>query len=144
MFERKILTTIIIASCLIFNAVILVQAESAASATSIYEQAKSGAQAAIDASVGGGESVDTSGDPFLTGLAVIINSLLTFIGIIFFMLLIYAGFLWMTARGKEEQVDKAKRITREVVIGLIIIVLARIITEFVLTQIGNAIQSTNP
>jgi hypothetical protein len=60
------------------------------------------------------------------------------------MLLIYAGFLWMTARGKEEQVDKAKRITREVVIGLIIIVLARIITEFVLTQIGNAIQNTNP
>jgi len=46
----------------------------------------------------------------------------------------------MTARGNQEQIDRAKKITREIVIGLIIILLSRIATEFILTQIGKAIK----
>lgn len=71
-------------------------------------------------------------------LLVILSSLLNLLAIIFFLLLIYAGYLWMNARGKEEQIEKAKKITREALIGLIIIILARILTEFILTQIGKA------
>jgi len=83
-----------------------------------------------------GEGIQTN---FALGLITIINQILNLIGILFFLLLIYAGYLWMMARGKEEQIEKAKNITREVVIALIIILLARVLTEFLLTQIGKAI-----
>src|SRR5574344_1091671 len=39
-----------------------------------------------------------------------ISLVLTFIGVLFLILMIYGGFMWMTARGAESQVDKAKKI----------------------------------
>lgn len=107
-------------------------------AESIFDRMFGPAKRAIDAAYGGSQAVKVVGDPFLAGIFALLNALLTFTGIIFFLLLIYAGYLWLNAHGREEQVEKAKKITREVVIGLIIIVLARILTEFILIQIGNA------
>lgn len=114
---------------------------SALAVDSIYEQANLGATAAINEAFG---TVDTEvipgeKDPFLDFLFSVINQILTFIGIIFFLLLIYTGFLWMNARGNEEQVTKAKKMVQEVTIGLIIIILAKIITQFILSQIAGAI-----
>ena len=127
---------ILLSSILLFSA-------STSLATSIYEQTNAGAEAAIKNAYGG---VDTSivpgeKDPFMDVLIRIINYLLSFVGLIFFLLLIYAGYLWMDARGNNEQVEKAKKMTREVVIGLIIIILARLITEFVLTQFLTALNA---
>lgn len=65
----------------------------------------------------------------------IIRGLLGFLGLVAFILVIYAGFLWMTAAGKEEQVTKAKDILRGAVIGLIIIFSSFAITTFVVNQI---------
>jgi len=76
--------------------------------------------------------------PFAEALIYIVNVLLGFVGIVFFILLIYGGYLWMNARGNEEQVAKAKKIIQEVVIGLIIILIARLFTEFLLIQFGKA------
>jgi uncharacterized BrkB/YihY/UPF0761 family membrane protein len=73
-------------------------------------------------------------------LIKIMNYLLTFLAILFFLGLIYAGYLWMTARGNEEEITKAKKITREIVIGLVIILLSRLFTEFILMQLGNFTQ----
>ncbi|MFA6215831.1 MAG: hypothetical protein WC768_04660 [Patescibacteria group bacterium] len=106
-------------------------------AASIFDQASTGLKDVGDAAYGSTNKVDET--LFAGGLISIINSLLTFIGFLFFLLLIYAGFLWMNAHGREEQVEKAKKITREAVIGLIIVILARVFTELVLTQIGTAI-----
>lgn len=80
--------------------------------------------------------------PVIKPVINVLNQVLTFIGVIFLFLLFYAGYLWMNARGKEEEVAKAKKIMQEAVIGLVIILLARLITEFILTQVGKAIYTT--
>jgi len=64
-----------------------------------------------------------------------IGYILSFLGIIFFVLMIYAGFLWMTARGEEAQVEKARTLIYQAVIGLIIVLSAYAITNYVGTKI---------
>ncbi len=75
--------------------------------------------------------------PLLSEVIIIINFLLTLVGVAFLALLVYSGFLWMTARGNEELVNKSKKISREVVTGLLIILTARIVTEAVLYYLGS-------
>lgn len=53
-------------------------------------------------------------------LGKIAYTLFSFLGIIFTGLVIYGGLRWMTARGNEDEVQKAKRIIRDAAIGLII------------------------
>lgn len=60
---------------------------------------------------------------------------LAFIGVIFFVLMLYAGFLWMTARGNEEQVTKAQELIKSAIIGIIIVFLSYVITNFVLGRL---------
>lgn len=57
--------------------------------------------------------------------------LFSFLGIIFLALMISGGFMWMTARGNEAQVNKAKELITMAVIGLIIISAAYAITAFI-------------
>ncbi len=66
----------------------------------------------------------------------IILSLLTFVGLIAFVLVIYAGGLWMTASGNEKQVEKAKDILKNAVIGLIIIFTSYAIATFIIATIA--------
>jgi len=61
----------------------------------------------------------------------IIGAGLAFIGIAFFILMIYGGFLWMFARGNEQEVTKAKDLIYQAVIGLIIVLAAYAITVYV-------------
>ncbi len=60
----------------------------------------------------------------------IISSLLAFIGIIFLILIIYAGFMWMTAGGNEEKVNMAISTAIRASVGLVIIAAAYLITKF--------------
>lgn len=62
----------------------------------------------------------------------LITVLLGFLGILFFILIIYGGFLWMTARGVEEQVSKAKKIITSASIGLAVVLSAYLISYIVL------------
>lgn len=64
-------------------------------------------------------------------LGTVVKTALGMVGVIFMILIIYAGFLWMTARGNEQQVEKAETIIRSSVIGLIIVLGAYSITSFV-------------
>jgi hypothetical protein len=70
----------------------------------------------------------------------LINIVLGFMGILLLAYLLYAGFLWMTAGGDSKQVDKAKDMIRNAIIGLIIIVASFAISNFVLTQLVNIAQ----
>lgn len=63
--------------------------------------------------------------------AVVISALLSILSLIFIILLLYAGFIWMTARGEEQQVNKAKDTIQMAVIGLVVIMAAYSITYFV-------------
>lgn len=77
--------------------------------------------------------------PGSTGLAdiiqIVISAFLGLLGIIFIVLIIYAGYNWMTAGGEEEKVSKAKDTLTRAVIGLIIIIAAYSITYFVFSNL---------
>ncbi|HLC69608.1 MAG TPA: pilin [Patescibacteria group bacterium] len=63
-------------------------------------------------------------------VAMIIRSALQLLGIIFVVLIIYAGYLWMTAGGNDQQVEKSKGLLKNSIIGLIILLSAYSITWF--------------
>ncbi|PIZ54742.1 hypothetical protein COY25_01825 [Candidatus Uhrbacteria bacterium CG_4_10_14_0_2_um_filter_41_7] len=65
----------------------------------------------------------------------IINIVLSFLGVIFLVLTIYAGFLWMTAGGKPEQTETARKMLINATIGLVLILAAFAISNFVLTSL---------
>lgn len=74
-----------------------------------------------------------------TTLGIIVSAVLSLLGIVFIILIIYGGILWMTAIGKENQVEKAKNIIIQAVIGLVIVLAAYAITSF----IGNQLTGSN-
>lgn len=75
---------------------------------------------------------DSNQATIATRIGKIIDTLLQFVGIIILVIVIYAGFLWLTAGGNEEQVIKAKKWLANAVIGSLVIGLAYAITAFVL------------
>lgn len=60
-----------------------------------------------------------------------ISIVLSFVGVLFMLLMIYGGFIWMTARGNESEVAKAKKIITAGIIGLIVVFGAYAISYFV-------------
>jgi len=70
-----------------------------------------------------------------------IKGLMSMTGLIFLVLTVYAGILWMTAGGTEEKVEKALKIFRTSIIGLAIVVLAFSITGFITSRI---LQASDP
>lgn len=65
----------------------------------------------------------------------IISAALSLVGIMFLLLMVYSGYLWMTARGDEQQVEKAQKIIRGTVIGLVITLSAYAITLFITSNL---------
>lgn len=104
-----------------------------------------------------GNECDTSGD--LLGLDCVkgsglssddprtiatrlINVSLGLLGMIATVLIVYAGFKWMTAGGNEESVKDAQKILSASVIGLIIILSAYAISRFAITNLYQATAGT--
>lgn len=78
----------------------------------------------------------------LPGMAgSIINVVLGFLGILLLFYMLYAGFLWMTAGGDTKKVEKAQSIITQAIIGLLIIVAAFAISNFVLGSLINVSQT---
>ncbi|MFZ2803967.1 MAG: Ig-like domain-containing protein [Patescibacteria group bacterium] len=73
-----------------------------------------------------------TGNDLITIIGRIIYIFLGFLGIVFLVLMLYAGYLWMTSGGNPEQVKKATATIRNAVIGLVIIASAWAITAFIL------------
>jgi len=67
-------------------------------------------------------------------IAEIISVFLSLLGVIFLILILYAGYLWMTAGGNEEQITKSKTMLRNSIIGLIIALSAYTVTYFILEK----------
>jgi TRAP-type C4-dicarboxylate transport system permease small subunit len=68
-----------------------------------------------------------------------IRIFLGFLGIIFVVLLIIAGFKYMTAGGNEENVNESLKQIKHAIIGLIIILAAYAIATFVVAQVRKAV-----
>lgn len=86
----------------------------------------------------GSKSGFTSSATLSQQIGKIISIALSLLGIIFMILIIYAGYLWMIARGNEEEITKAKTIFRGSIIGLIIVLTAYAISAFVITKLTAA------
>jgi cytochrome bd-type quinol oxidase subunit 2 len=126
------ITTMVIGSVLVFSSV---QAQGLAGARSELEKAV-GKQPNGENTLGLSE--DLSGT-----IATVVQGVLALVGTIFLLLTIYAGILWMTARGAEEQIERAQNIIRATIIGLFITMAAYAITFFVAGRLsGKSTAST--
>jgi len=76
-------------------------------------------------------------DPRAT-VAKIIRIILGFLGILGVGILIYAGFIWMTAKGEEEKINQAKKIMISASIGLVIVLASFGIASFVINRLSDA------
>jgi len=105
-------------------------------AASMFDQISGSVKTYTNNAFGGGQEVKVDQTTFLNSLMMIVNYLLTFLGAVFMLGVIYAGFLWMNAKGNEEQINKAKEMLKQFIVGLIIILTSRVITEVILINIG--------
>jgi hypothetical protein len=72
----------------------------------------------------------------IAGTGVVIYSLLSLLGVIFLGLIVYGGILWMTAEGNEDNIEKAKKIITQAVVGLVIVLSAYAISFFVINALS--------
>ena len=89
-----------------------------------YGIGQTAGEAALPANVAGATDIGGAAGNVIAGI-------LAFIGVIFFALVLYAGMLWMTARGDTSKIDKAKDILEDAVIGVVLVSAAYAIANFV-------------
>ncbi len=77
----------------------------------------------------GYNSAVTSGDD---GLERILNLVYMWAGIIAVLIIIIAGILFVTSRGDAAQIKRSKDAIRAAVIGLIVVLVAFVITRFII------------
>jgi len=82
-----------------------------------------------------GQYTGLSDQDVRVSIARVIRFILGFLGLIFLVLTLYAGFMWMTSAGNEDRVDKAKKILWGAIIGLAVILFAYAITQFVIVNL---------
>ncbi|HOD87004.1 MAG TPA: hypothetical protein PKY61_01830 [bacterium] len=68
-------------------------------------------------------------------IVAIIQIALSLLGIIFLIIIVFAGYSWMTAAGNEEAVKKAQDMIKRAIIGLVIVLMAYAITYFIFNQL---------
>ncbi|MBI2633182.1 MAG: hypothetical protein HYW78_02205 [Parcubacteria group bacterium] len=64
----------------------------------------------------------------------VVKLVISFLGLIAVLIILGAGFMWMTSGGNEEKVKKAKKLMIAGVVGLIIVILSYSIASFVLSR----------
>lgn len=65
-----------------------------------------------------------------------LNFILGFLGFLAVVMVIYGGFLYVTAAGKQEKVDEGKKIIMYAIVGIVIILLSFAIVNTVLGGLG--------
>lgn len=68
-------------------------------------------------------------------VSTVLTTVLSLLGVVFLVLMVYGGYLWMTARGDEDHVKKAKDLIKAAIIGLIIVLMAYAISWFVINNL---------
>ncbi|MBP9802559.1 hypothetical protein KBC40_03140 [Patescibacteria group bacterium] len=85
-----------------------------------------------------GDNFDTSKN-IQAYIAILIKGALSLVGIIFIVLIVLAGFKWMTSQGNSTKIDEAKSTIVNSVIGLVVVLAAYAIVTFVF----DALQGVN-
>ncbi|PIT88635.1 MAG: hypothetical protein COU29_02575 [Candidatus Magasanikbacteria bacterium CG10_big_fil_rev_8_21_14_0_10_36_32] len=121
--KTKFILTVI--SILTITGTILAFVPDFASSANLSTEMEAQLKSAAESGAGYGAPTDPR-----TTASVIIRSLLGVVGIVMVCLMIYAGFIWMTAAGNEDKVATAKKIIASAAIGFIIVLTAYSITWF--------------
>jgi hypothetical protein len=130
---KKVLFSLII---FVFIGISVFQIVSAVEAKTAKEQFVAGQDAAAKLM-----GYDITGDKISLSYRIgqAVKMVLTLLGIVFLALMIYGGFKWMKASGRESDVAAAKKIIENAIIGLIIVIAAYAITAYV----GGAMSEVN-
>lgn len=85
----------------------------------------------------GYETVEGAENPLALRIGIIVRTMISLVGIVFLMITVYSGIRWMMAGGNEEVAKLARTRMTRAVVGVMIIVGAWVITNFV---IGSALR----
>jgi hypothetical protein len=83
----------------------------------------------------GGYQTDTNIASTPKIIGTVVGAFVGFLGITFIILIIIAGYGWMTAGGNEEAIKKSKGTIKQAVIGLVIAISAYTIWSFIFQRI---------
>lgn len=106
------------------------------------DTAKSVKEGLTNTGVEAGFSIGEQGKPdrsFAEAVGRYVSGLATILGALFMLLIIYGGWLWMSARGNDDQVSKAKAIIVGAVIGIAIVITAQIIVQLALKALSTTV-----
>ncbi len=67
--------------------------------------------------------------------ATVVKGILVSMALVFFGLMVYSGIVWMTARGEEDRITKARETIIAATIGLIIVISAYAVTNLVVDKV---------
>lgn len=71
-------------------------------------------------------------------IARLIRTVISLLGIIAVVIVLYGGFMYMTAGGNEERVKKAKNAIKNGLIGLVIVLMSFTIAQFIVSRLVDA------
>lgn len=74
-------------------------------------------------------------------IAIFINVILGFLGIVAFIIILLGGFKWMTSGGDEDKIGEAKKLMGAGVVGMAIVLAAWAVASFVINQLASATDS---
>lgn len=83
------------------------------------------------AAEGFGANITKSDTELPSLIGKIVGAGLALIGVIFFVIIVYAGISWIMAMGKEEKINEAKDMIVGAILGLIVVLSAYAITAMV-------------
>ena len=75
-------------------------------------------------------------------IALAIQLTLSLLAIIFFGMMCYGGFRWLTAQGEEEKIGKAQTAIKAAIIGMVVVVASYGLTSFIF-KVMNVSSSSN-
>ncbi len=131
---KKIITVIAVSASMLVP--VLIPATSAACTNNIQNQIDAGQAAAT-----GSSPTNCSGGSVSNGIASIakeiVNIMSMIVGVIAVIMIIYAGFKYITSGGESNGVSSAKNSLIYAIVGLIIVALAQIIVHLVLNTSSN-------
>ena len=108
----------------------------------VYAQGANESENQLNAAGGAGGAGLTATDPRWI-IGNIINIFLSLVGVILLCFIFYAGYLWLTAAGNDEQVEHAKTIIKNAIIGLLVVLVSFSLTFFIMSYANLAV-SGNP
>lgn len=89
-----------------------------------------------------GNRLPQTNDSVATVAGRVVNAILSLVGIVFMVLIIWAGVQWMLSLGNSDKVAKARNLMIHSIIGLVIVLGAYLITSYVLSIITTGLGST--